>query len=112
MLMEKARELGVTLGATAEFQQLLGAERAFEGNPSAVDLATRVRAQTQALQERQKSGQPIPPESIDELQQLQKAVEENTVIQDLLRAQTSYDKLLAEVNRQITTGLEGARQPA
>ena len=46
---------------------------------------------------------------VNELQALQAAVESNLVIQNLVRAQTAYDHLLGEVNRQITAGIEKSR---
>ncbi|MBI5367938.1 MAG: YlbF family regulator [Planctomycetes bacterium] len=109
MLMEKAGELGQALGGSSEYRGLVEAERAFEANLAAVELATRVRASTQALAERRAAGQEIAPADIEELKQLQRQVDGNPAIQGLLHAQGAYDKLLAEVNRRITEGLDAAR---
>ncbi|MBI3272178.1 MAG: YlbF family regulator [Planctomycetes bacterium] len=109
MLLEKARELGLALGQSKEFQELVGAERAFEASPGAVELATKVRAHTQAIRERQEKGQAVAPEEIEELRGLQQAVERNSVIQDLVRAQNGYDRLVTEVNQHVTGAIEKAR---
>jgi cell fate (sporulation/competence/biofilm development) regulator YlbF (YheA/YmcA/DUF963 family) len=108
VINDKARELGAEIAKSEQFRDLKKAEEVFQGNKDAGELIGKLRTQSLLVQAKQRNGQQILPEEVAELQALQKQIEGNDILRTLIQAQAAYEKLLVDVNQEISAGVEGA----
>ena len=105
MLDEKAKELGRTIGQSAEYQALKRSNDAVREDPEASSVLNRLSQLRSIAQEFIERGEDPPQEMEQELDTLLQKVEINPVYQRAIVAQTNFDKLMVRVNEAISEGI-------
>lgn len=103
---DKAAELAEAIKETEEFQDLQSAENRISLDPQAQDLVEELQEKQNKLQEAQAQGQQPSSDVIQDLQQLQNQMKLNTTLQNLFKAQESFNELMQSVNQVITDNLQ------
>ncbi len=103
---DKAAELAGAIKETEEFQNLQSAENRISLDPKAQDLVEEMQEKQNQLQQAQAQGQQPSSDVIQDLQQLQNQMKLNTTLQNLFKAQESFNELMQSVNQVITENLQ------
>ncbi len=103
---DKAAELAEAIKDTEEFQNLQSAENRISLDPKAQDLVDELQQKQNDLQQAQAQGQQPSSEVVQDLQQLQNQMKLNTTLQNLFKAQESFNELMQSVNQVITENLQ------
>ncbi len=110
MIPEKAHELGRLIGQTDDFKTL---HRAREGLRQATELTgklDRLERLARTLESRAREGQEPPEEEVDEYDRLLMEVQADSHYQQVIAAQSNFDKLMVRVNQHIVEGMEKGAQ--
>ena len=112
MLEEKAQEIGRLLGQTDEYKALRRATDRLHEDPELQTLLAEVDRLAQQIETAARAGQEPPKEQIDQYDRALSTVQGNPVYQQVVAAQTNFEKLMAKVNERIYDGIKkGAASP-
>lgn len=112
MLDEKAQELGRLLGQTDEYKALRRATDRLHEDPELQKLLAEVDRLAQQLETVARQGQEPPKDQIEQYDRALSTVQGNPVYQQVVAAQTNFEKLMAKVNERIYDGIKkGAASP-
>ncbi len=104
--LEKARDLGNSLGGTAEYGAVRRAIQAADEDPDLVTLRGEVEKLEGAIQESLRTGKEPDPETSTAYESAVGRLQANASYQRLVAAQANFDKLMARVNQAIARGME------
>lgn len=106
MYKDKAHELGRLLGQTPEFQALKRARDAME---SASDLRIkldRMEVLAQGLQQQVAEGKEPAADEVEEYNRVFGELQSDARYQQLVAAQSNFDKLMLQVQERISEGMQ------
>lgn len=104
-ITEKTQELAQVIKETEEYKNLKSAQSRLQLDPKALDLVQQFQSHQQNVVEARQSGQQINQDTVTALQGLQGKMEENQTIKNLMDAQNSFEAVMTNVNRTLTTEL-------
>lgn len=109
MFEDKAMELGRMLGQTNEYKTMLRAREELEKTPEIRAQMQRVEMLTEKLEPLTREGKEPPKEMADEYESLLSSIQAHPKYQQVIAAQSNFDKMMLQVNEKI---LEGMRKGA
>jgi cell fate (sporulation/competence/biofilm development) regulator YlbF (YheA/YmcA/DUF963 family) len=111
-LEEKARDLGRTIGQSAEYQALRRANEALGADRDALDMLRRMEQLRLDAHKALERGERPTEDMERQLDTLLSQVQVNPTYQRLVVAQENFDKVMSHVNEWILQGIEkGAASP-
>jgi cell fate (sporulation/competence/biofilm development) regulator YlbF (YheA/YmcA/DUF963 family) len=111
-LEEKARDIGRTIGQSAEYQALRRANDALSADREALDTLRKMEQLRMDAHRALERGERPTEEMERQLDTLLGQVQVNSAYQRLVVAQENFDKLMSHVNEWILQGIEkGAASP-
>jgi cell fate (sporulation/competence/biofilm development) regulator YlbF (YheA/YmcA/DUF963 family) len=109
-LLERARELGRSLGQTEEYKALARAKERFSGDRESVKRANRLAELELEIARGFERGEEPAEQVRTEYEQMFSQLQSSTEYQALVAAQSNFDKILARVNNEISKGIESGAQ--
>lgn len=104
-IMDKAAELAKAMTVSDTFKKLKAAEGAVEKDEAASKLMTEYGQLAQKVQTKEKNLEPVEVAEKQSLSELQDKVKSNSLLQELLQAQTDFAHMMAQVNQTIESNL-------
>ena len=112
MLEDKARDLGRQIGQTPEYQAVKRANDALTGDRDAITLLRDLEKLRLDAARMIEKGQEPTPEMEKQLDELLAKAQGNPLYQQVVVAQSNFDKLMMRVNEWIMDGIaKGAASP-
>jgi cell fate (sporulation/competence/biofilm development) regulator YlbF (YheA/YmcA/DUF963 family) len=112
VLDDKAEELGRLLGQTEEYKALRRATEALRENKSVAVLLSEAERLAQDIERVAQQGQEPTKEQVEQYDQALQSVQGNSVYQQMVAAQSNFEKLMAKINGRIYEGMKkGAASP-
>ena len=110
LVLDKAQELAAAISDSEELGQLKQAAGRVDGDEAATDALKKFSEKQEMVQRAASSGLQLPPEQMEELQEMQGQIRDIPSIQDFASAQTSFNQLMDQVNDIISAAVMG-REP-
>ena len=105
MIEDKALELGRLLGQTNEYKAMQTAREELENTPEVKAQMQRVEMLTEKLEPITKEGKEPPKELADEYESLLSSIQAHQKYQQVIAAQSNFDKMMLQVNEKIVEGI-------
>jgi cell fate (sporulation/competence/biofilm development) regulator YlbF (YheA/YmcA/DUF963 family) len=106
MIDEKAMDLGRLIGQSTEYKTLRRAEADLKNDPDTVAKLDSIQTLARQIDQLVGQGQ-MPDEALTQsYEDAVRALEVSVVGQAYVVARANFDKLMARVNQQITSGME------
>ena len=106
MIPEKAKELGRLIGQSDEYRALRRSEAALREDEDTVALLDSIQTMTTEFDKTMAGGQQPDAEMMAKYQEAVQGLEASAVGQAYVVARTNFDKLMAQVNQNISEGIE------
>ena len=104
MILEKARELGIALSESQEFQAMLSAREAFDANEAVTKMLEEYQNKQQQIMD-MLSGDNLDRAAVtalsSDVEALQTQLTENPLFAAVMQAQNEFQNLMNQVNREI-----------
>ncbi|MHB1361747.1 MAG: YlbF family regulator [Thermoleophilia bacterium] len=110
LVLDKAQELAAAISDSEELGQLKQAAGRVDGDEAATDALKKFSEKQEMVQRAASSGLQLPPEQMEELQEMQGQIRDIPSIQDFASAQTCFNQLMDQVNQIISAAVMG-REP-
>lgn len=107
---ERAKELGRVLGQSDEYKAVQRAKERLSNDREIVTQLNRLGQLEAEIGRALQQGQEPSQEAAEEYEQIFTAVQGRPEYQQLVAAQTNFDKILARVNDEISKGMTAASQ--
>lgn len=106
VLVQKARDLGRSIGQTEEYKALERARQRFSGDRAAVERVNKLaQLETDIAQALQRNEEPA--ESVRvEYERVFSELQGSAAYQSMVAAQSNFDRILTKVNEEISKGVE------
>ena len=101
-VIEKAEELGVAILNSEEYTALSEAQSKLDNNQEAQKLIQDFQEKQSSLHQAHHNGQEVSQEEINKLQDLQRDMMENEIINDYVVAKQKTDKLITSVTQVLS----------
>ena len=112
MLEEKAEELGRLLGQTDEYKALRRATDALREDQAVQKVLAEAERLAQEIERVAQQGNEPTKEQVEKYDQALQSVQGNGVYQQMVVAQSNFEKLMARINARIYEGIKkGAASP-
>lgn len=112
MLEEKAEDLGRLLGQTDEYKALRRATEALREDQAVQKVLAEAERLAQDIERTAQQGNEPTKEQVEQYDKALQSVQSNTVYQQMVAAQSNFEKLMAKVNARIYEGIKkGAASP-
>ncbi|MBI1966670.1 MAG: YlbF family regulator [Gemmatimonadetes bacterium] len=112
MIDEKAQELGRLLGQSEEYKALRRASERLREDAEVQRQLADVERLAQAIELTTQQGQEPSREKVEQYDRALQSVQGSPVYQQVVAAQTNFEKLMAKVNERIFDGMKkGAASP-
>ncbi|MGH7529362.1 MAG: YlbF family regulator [Gemmatimonadales bacterium] len=112
MLDDKAEELGRLLGQTDEYKALRRATEALRADQAVQQELANAERLAQEIERAAQQGQEPTKEQVEQYDRALQGVQGHPVYQQMVVAQTNFEKLMARVNARIYEGMKkGAASP-
>lgn len=112
MIDEKALDLGRLLGQSEEYKALRRASDRLREDPDVQRQLAEVERLAQAIEQAAQQGQEPAKEQVEQYDRTLQSVQGSSVYQQVVAAQTNFEKLMAKVNERIFDGMKkGAASP-
>jgi cell fate (sporulation/competence/biofilm development) regulator YlbF (YheA/YmcA/DUF963 family) len=108
--LEKARELGNSIGRTDEYQAVKRAIQAADEDRDLATLRIELERLETAIEASLRAGKEPDAETAAAYEGAVGRLQGNSTYQRLVAAQTNFDKLMARVNQSIAQGMEEGGQ--
>ena len=108
--LEKAKELGNTLGRTDEYQAVRSSIQAANNDRDLVALRADLERIEAAIEASMRAGREPDQETATAYEDIVGRLQANSTYQCLVAAQANFDKLMTRVNQAIAQGLEDGGQ--
>jgi len=99
-------ELGRLLGQTDEYKRMQKAREELEKTPEVKAQMQRVDMLTEKLEPHAKEGKEPPKELTDEYEKLISSIQAHPKYQQVVAAQSNFDKMMLQVNEKIVEGIK------
>lgn len=109
-IWERAKELGRLIGQSDEFKALNRAKERISNEREIVSRLNRLGELEQQIGRALQAGTEPTQEEADEYERVFGEVQERPEYQNLVAAQSNFDKILSRVNEEITKGMTAASQ--
>lgn len=109
-IQEKAREVGRLIAQTDEYQALKRANARLSDDRDSVELVNRLGALDGEITEKLRRGEEPTEEQQEEYTTLAEKLQQQTVYQAIVAAQSNFDRLMMRVNEEIARGIEAGEQ--
>lgn len=112
MLEEKAEDLGRVLGQTDEYKALRRATEALREDQAVQKVLAEAERLAQEIEGAAQQGNEPTKEQVEKYDQALQTVQSNSVYQQMVAAQSNFEKLMARINARIYEGIKkGAASP-
>ena len=112
MIDQKAHELGRLLGQSDEYKALLRASDRMREDATCRQLLAEVERIAQTIEQAAQQGREPPKEQVEQYDRALHSVQANPVYQQVVAAQSNFEKMMAKVNARIYEGMkQGAASP-
>ena len=112
MLEEKAEDLGRVLGQTDEYKALRRATEALREDQAVQKVLAEAERLAQEIERAAQQGSEPTKEQVEQYDQALQTVQSNSVYQQMVAAQSNFEKLMARINARIYEGIKkGAASP-
>jgi cell fate (sporulation/competence/biofilm development) regulator YlbF (YheA/YmcA/DUF963 family) len=109
---DKAQELGRLLGQSEEYRALARVTDRLKADAECQSLLAEVERLSGDIERGAQTGREPSPEQVEQYERALQTVQGNPVYQQVIAAQTNFEKLMAKVNAQIYDGIKkGAASP-
>ncbi len=106
MIEEKAVELGRLIGQTEEFKTVNRARDAIEDVTEIKAQTQRLEALAQRIEQHVREQKEPPKDATEEYEQLLSSIQAHPKYQQLISAQSNFDKIMHVVNEKILEGMK------
>jgi len=112
VLEDKAEELGRLLGQTDEYKALRRATEALREDPAVQKVLAEGERLAQDIERVAQQGQEPTKEQVEQYDRALQSVQSNPVYQQMVAAQSNFEKLMARINARIYEGMKkGSASP-
>ena len=112
MLEEKAEDLGRVLGQTEEYKALRRATEALREDQAVQKVLAEAEQLAQEIERVAQQGNEPTKEQVEQYDRALQSVQANSVYQQMVAAQSNFEKLMARINARIYEGIKkGAASP-
>ena len=112
MLEEKAEDLGRVLGQTDEYKALRRATEALREDQAVQKVLAEAERLAQDIERVAQQGKEPTKEQVEQYDRALQSVQANPVYQQMVAAQSNFEKLMAKINARIYEGIKkGAASP-
>ncbi|NUN47438.1 MAG: YlbF family regulator [Candidatus Brocadiae bacterium] len=111
-LEQLARQAGRAIAATAQFRELVAAEKVFEADREARELVRIAQEDGERLLKIKSSGAEFSEKDQRQIVEVQAKISVNSSIQNLINAQRAYDALVQQVNGWVQAEVTEQRKNA
>lgn len=112
MIDQKASELGRLLGQSDEYKALVRASERMREDAACRQLLAEVERIAQTIEQAAQAGREPPKEQVEQYDRALQSAQSNPVYQQVVAAQSNFEKLMAKVNARIYEGMkQGAASP-
>jgi cell fate (sporulation/competence/biofilm development) regulator YlbF (YheA/YmcA/DUF963 family) len=112
VLEEKAEDLGRVLGQTDEYKALRRATEALREDQAVQKVLAEAERLAQEIERVAQQGTEPSKEQVEKYDQALQTVQANSVYQQMVAAQSNFEKLMARINARIYEGIKkGAASP-
>jgi len=112
VLEEKAEDLGRVLGQTDEYKALRRATEALREDQAVQKVLAEAERLAQEIEQVAQQGTEPSKEQDEKYDQTLQTVQANSVYQQMVAAQSNFEKLMARINARIYEGIKkGAASP-
>lgn len=105
-IQERAREIGRLLAQTDEYKALKRANERLSDDRETVTLLNRLASLEGDLTQLLRGGQEPSQEQQDEYESLVEGLQQLTIYQAMVAAQSNFDRLMTRINEEIGRGIE------
>lgn len=109
-IKERARDVGRLIAQTDEYRALKRANDRLSDDREAVTTINRLSELEGELAGMLRSGREPSPEQQQEYESLVEALQQTTVYQGVVAAQSNFDRLMQRINEEIAEGIEAGEQ--
>lgn len=112
MIDDKAEELGRLLGQTEEYKALKRASDRLREDAEVQKVLAEAERLAQDIEKTAQQGQEPGKEQVEQYDRALQSVQGNPVYQQMVAAQTNFEKLMAKINARIYDGMKkGSASP-
>jgi cell fate (sporulation/competence/biofilm development) regulator YlbF (YheA/YmcA/DUF963 family) len=112
VLEEKAEELGRLLGQTDEYKALRRATEALREDQAVQKMLAEAERLAQEIERVAQEGKEPSKEQVEQYDRALQSVQSNPVYQQMVAAQSNFEKLMTRINARIYEGIKkGAASP-
>ncbi len=112
MIDDKAEELGRLLGQTEEYKALKRASDRLREDAEVQKVLAEAERLAQDIEKTAQQGQEPSKEQVEQYDRALQSVQGNPVYQQMVAAQTNFEKLMAKINARIYDGMKkGSASP-
>src|SRR5919109_1856559 len=112
VLEEKAEDLGRVLGQTDEYKALRRATEALREDQAVQKVLAEAERLAQEIERVAQQGKEPTKEQVEQYDSALQSVQGNPVYQQMVAAQSNFEKLMAKINARIYEGIKkGAASP-
>ncbi len=105
MMEDKALELGRLLGQTDQYKAMQRAREELESTAEVKAQMQRVQMLSEQIEPHAKEGKEPPTELADEYETLLSSIQGHPKYQQVVAAQSNFDKMMLQVNEKIVEGI-------
>lgn len=109
-IQEKARELGRLVSQTEEYKALKRANERLGEDRESITLMNRLAELEEEMTASLRSGREPGVESQEEFTRLAEQVQQRSVYQTVVAAQSNFERLMTRINEEIGRGIEAGEQ--
>jgi cell fate (sporulation/competence/biofilm development) regulator YlbF (YheA/YmcA/DUF963 family) len=109
-MQEKAREIGRILSQTPEYAALRRANTRLSDDRESVTLINRLSALEAELTAALRAGREPPADSQEEYEKTVEKLQQQTIYQEVVAAQSNFERLMGKINEEIARGIESGEQ--
>lgn len=109
-IQERARELGRLVSQTDEYKALKRANDRLGEDRDSITLMNRLGELEEQMTNSLRSGREPSEEMQQDFGRLAEEVQQKTVYQGVVAAQTNFERLMARINEEIGRGIEAGEQ--
>jgi cell fate (sporulation/competence/biofilm development) regulator YlbF (YheA/YmcA/DUF963 family) len=112
VLEEKAEDLGRVLGQTEEYKALRRATEALRDDPAVQKVLAEAERLAQEIERVAQQGKEPAKDQVEQYDTALQSVQSNPVYQQMVSAQSNFEKLMTRINARIYEGIKkGAASP-
>lgn len=109
-IQEKAREIGRLLSGTEEYSALRKANGRLSDDRESVTLLNRLSALEGEITAAMRAGREPSKEQQDEYEAAVEALQQKSIYQEVVAAQSNFERLMGRINEEIARGIESGEQ--